>query len=553
MKRIIILLTVISLTAGLNAQAKPEAKNIWIEAESRYLYNEYEMANPLYIMLDELTPGSANIKYKIGNCYLNIGDEKAKSIPYLELAVKNTSYSSKSELLTEKRAPLDAYFSLASAYRIANKLDSALMTYQMFQKLISESGEMLNQQFIDQQIQACNLAIENMKNPVNVQITPLPDLINRGSVNDFPVVSYDGNTMAYTERRGLESVIYITKKSGKDWLEPRDITAEANAGSDCFTSSLNSDGTELYLYKNDNFDGNLYVTRYVAGKWTPVSKLNKNINTKYFESHAAISYDGKKLFFTSNREGSLGGLDIWVSEKDASGAWSPAVNLGETVNTQYNEEAAYISADGKVLTFSSEGHGTMGGYDIFNSRNNGSGWGKPENLGYPACTTDDDLSYQPVLNGTAGYYPKYTGYKKKDICFVSFGVMPVSEPEESIATIETTGKSIDLKDLPYIIVNDTTGMITNLIVKDVNETSTDDVVDDKILFYTVQVMALHNPVDPSYFKNAAITVLYNNSDRFYRYTTGRFATKEEALAEKERLLSTGSYTHDIFVKKVYKE
>lgn len=553
MKRIIILLTVISLTAVLNGQSKTEAKNIWIEAESRYLYNEYEMANPLYIALEVLIPGSANIKYKIGNCYLNIGDEKAKSIPYLESAVKNASYSSKSELMTETRAPLDAYFSLATAYRVANKLDSALMTYQMFQKLISESGEMLNQQFIDQQIQACNLAAENMKNPINVLITPLPDHINQGSVNDYPVVSYDGNTMAYTDRRGLESVIYVTKKSGKDWLTPKDITKESNAGSDCFTSSLNSDGTELYLYKNDNFDGNIYVTKYVGGSWTPIVKLNKNINTKYFESHATVSYDGKKLFFTSNREGSIGGLDIWVSEKDASGGWSAAVNLGESINTPYNEESAFISADGKVLTFSSEGHGTMGGYDIFNSRNAGAGWGKPENLGYPVCTTDDDLSYQPVLNGTAGYYSRYTGYKKKDLCFVSFGVIPVSEPEESVATIETTGKSIDLKDLPYIIVNDTTGMITNLIVKDVNETSTDDAVDDKILFYTVQVMALHNPVDPSYFKNAAITVLYSNTDRFYRYTTGRFATKEEALAEKERLLSTGSYTQDIFVKKVYRE
>ena len=176
--------------------------------------------------------------------------------------------------------------------------------------------------------------------------------------------------MAYTERRGTVSVIYITRKSGKDWLEPRDITAEANAGSDCLTSSLNTDGDRtIPLHKNDGFDGNIYVTKLVNGKWTPIVKLNKNINTKYYESHAAISADGKKLFFTSNREGSIGELDIWVSEKDATGDWGVAVNLGETINTPYNEETAFISADGKVLTFSSEGHGSMGGYDIFNSRN----------------------------------------------------------------------------------------------------------------------------------------------------------------------------------------
>ncbi len=550
MKRLFITLTAFTLAVGLNAQSKAEIKNTWLEAETHYLYNEYELASTLYLTLDALTPGNANIKYKIGNCYLNIGDEKAKSIPFLEEAVKNASYNAKSESITETRAPLDAYFSLATAYRIANKLDSALMTYQMFQKLISESGEMLNQQFIDQQIQACNLAAENMEKPINVQKTPLPIHINMGTVNDFPVVSYDGNTMAYTERRGIESVIYITKKSGKDWLEPHDITAEINAGTDCFTSSLNNDGTELYLYKNDNYDGNLYVARQVNGKWTPIVKLNKNINTKYFESHAAISYDGKKLFFTSNREGGLGELDIWVSEKESGDNWGPAVNLGDVINTPYNEESAFISADGKVLTFSSEGHGTMGGYDIFNSRNTGAGWGKPENLGYPLCTTDDDIAYQPVLNGTAAYYPIYTGYKKKDICFIAFGLLPVEEPEETV--VQTDNEAVDLKDLPYIIVNDTTGMITNLIVKDVTEADS-VITDDGILFYTVQVMALHNPVDPSYFRDAKITVLYNASDKFYRYTTGRFATKEDAMTEKERLLATGHYQHDIFVKKVYRE
>jgi hypothetical protein len=545
--RLITTLIVISLTTALSAQSKTEVnKNIWLQAESYYLYNEYELANPMYIMLDELNKGNANIKYKIGNCYLNIGDEKLKSIPFLENAVKNASYNAKSDLLTETRAPLDAYFSLATAYRIANKLDSAIMTYQMFQRLISENGEMLNQQFIDQQIQACNIAKESMKNPVNVQFAPLPVLINRGSVNDYPVVSFDGNTMAYTEKRGIESVIYVTKKSGADWLEPKDITAEAAAGTDCLTSCLNNDGTELYLYKNDNFDGNIYVTRLVNGKWSPITKLNKNINTKYYESHASISSDGKRLFFTSNREGSIGQLDIWVSEKDGSGNWGPAVNLGETINTQYNEETPFISADNKVLTFSSEGHGSMGGYDIFYSRNKGSGWGKPVNIGYPISTTDDDIAYQPVLNGTAAYYPIYTGYKKKDINFVSFGVLPVSEPEESKIEVSK------LEELPYIIIADTTGLITNLVVKDVAE---NEIVaaDDSVLFYTVQVMALHNPVDPSFFKNAKITVLYSASDRFYRYTTGRFASKEEAYAERERLVGTGSYHQDIFVKKVYKE
>jgi hypothetical protein len=548
--RILTTLIVISLANVLCAQSKSEVnKNIWLQAETYYLYNEYELANPMYLMLDELMKGNANLKYKIGNCYLNIGDEKLKSIPFLESAVKNASYNAKSDLLTETRAPLDAYFSLASAYRIANKLDSAIMTYQMFQKLISQNGEMLNQQFIDQQIQACNIAKEAMKNPVKVTLEPLPVRINRGSVNDYPVVSFDGNTMAYTERRGIESVIYVTKKQGTDWLEPKDITAEAACGTDCFTSCLNSDGTELYLYKNDNMDGNIYVTRLVNGKWSPIIKLNKNINTKYYESHASISSDGKRLFFTSNREGTLGQLDIWVSERQSGGDWGPVMNLGEPINSPFNEETPFISADNKVLTFSSEGHGSMGGYDIFFSRNSGGGWGKPINIGYPISTTDDDIAYQPVLNGAAAYYPIYTGYKKKDINYVSFVDIPIPEPEE---TANTDNKNVQLENAPVTIVDDTTKIITNLVVKDVAE---NEVVapNDSVLFFTVQVMALHKPVDKSFFKKAKITVLYNENDKYYRYTTGRFNTKEDAYAERDRLIKTGAYSKDIFVKKVYKE
>jgi tetratricopeptide (TPR) repeat protein len=528
--------------APLGAQKKSEIKAIWLEAESHYLFGEYELANPLYLMLNDLMPGNANIKYKIGNCYLNIFDEKPKAIPFLEEAITNTSYDAKAGQLKEKRAPLDAYFSLGNAYRITNKLDSALNTYRLFKKLISEKGEMVNQNFVNQQIQACNLASVLMLSPVNVIIQPLKEYINRGSVNERPVISFDGSTMAFTERRGLESVVYVTRKESDTWSIPLDITREAMMGTDCYTTSLNNDGTELYLFKNDNYDGNIYVTRFVNGKWTPITKLNNNINTKYYESHAAISYDGKELYFTSNREGGLGELDVWMSERDQTGDWGVAVNLGDVVNTPYNEETPFISKDGLTLTFSSEGHGSIGGYDIFLSKQSAGTWSNPVNIGYPVCTTDDDLGFQPCDNGNFGYYSLMTGYKKKEIALVTFNP-PSAEPRDTVTI------SFDPDSLPYITLTDSSSLITNLIVKDVLDT--DEEVDPDVLYYTVQVMALHNPVDPAYFEYAQISVFYNREDRFYRYTTGRFDTKKEAYAELERLLRLG-YPNDIFVKKVYR-
>jgi hypothetical protein len=526
----------------LSAQKKSEIRDIWLEAESHYLYAEYELANPLYLMLNELIPGNANIKYKIGNCYLNIFDEKPKAIPFLEEAVRNTSYNSRTGLLKETSAPLDAYFSLGNAYRITNRLDSAINTYRFFKQLISETGEMENQDFINQQIQACNLASVQMENPVRVLIQPLKEYINQGSVNDYPVISYDGSTMAYTERRGLESVVYVTRMEGDSWGTPKDITLEASMGTDCHTTSLNSDGTELYLFKNDNYDGNIYMTGYSNGTWSPIIKLNKNINTKYYESHAAISSDGSKLYFTSNREGGLGELDLWVSEKDETGDWGIPVNLGNAINTPFNEETPFILKDGKTLYFSSEGHGSIGGFDIFLSTSSDGQWENPVNIGYPVSTTDDDICFQPFYEGSFGLHSIMTGYKKKEIALYNFN--PPGEAAHDTVTI-----SFDPADLPYISEVDSSTLITDLTLRDVLDT--DEEIDPDVLYYTVQVMALYNPVDPAYFEYADISVFYNPQDRFYRYTTGRFSTKRAAYDELTRLLRLG-YPNDIFVKKVYR-
>jgi len=94
----------------------------------------------------------------------------------------------------------------------------------------------------------------------------------------------------------VNAIFYSKKERGK-WQTPIEITAALNAGEDCSSCSLNSDGTELFLYKTDNYDGNIYSSNFVNGAWTPIKKLNKNINTKFYESHASISSDGKKIIF----------------------------------------------------------------------------------------------------------------------------------------------------------------------------------------------------------------------------------------------------------------
>ena len=639
------LITLVVFPAFVSAQSSGEMKQIFAKAESYYLFEEYELANQLYLLLD--TTANSNLKYKIGNCYLNITDEKEKSIAYLEAAVKTATYDSKTESFKEKRAPLDAYFSLSRAYLINNQLEKALSTLQTFEKLARETtskGGMKNLDYIDQQIQACKNAIQYKTNPAIFSKKSMGSDFNQGSINDNPAVSYDGNTIAYTERRGMVNAIFYSKKERGKWQTPIEITAQLNAGEDCSTCSLNSDGTELFLYKIDNYDGAIYSSNFVNGAWTPIKKLNKNINTKFYESHASVSADGKKLYFASNREGGQGNLDIYVSEKDASGDWGPAVNLGAAINTPFNEDTPFITKNDSVLYFSSEGHSSMGGFDNFKSLKIGNAWKTPTNIGFPLNSTDDDKFFQPVNNGKNAYYSMTTGYKKKEIFYLGMGSTDVNQLFEikgkyslkdtvvnfddkySIHLInKVSGDTLDvgfpnkytglysftvapgqfrifyrglgyltqtidtalMQDNPNLTLNidvtlerdttvklisppppapivydkinlsliptvstvDTSMLIRNLNVSDVGDMN---IKDSDILYYTVQVMALHHPVDVTYFKYITdMKVMYNDIDKFYRYTTGRFQTREEAYALRLELLKKG-YPDEIFIKKVSK-
>ncbi len=636
------LITFVILPSAASSQSASEMRNIFSQAESYYLFEEYELANQLYILLE--TPDNMNIKYKIGVCYLNIPGEKEKSIPYLEAAVKTASYDAKPESFKEMRAPLDALFFLAKAYMINNELEKALNTFQTFNKLARETktkGGMQNLEYTDQQIQACKNAIQFQENPVMFSKTSLGDNFTQGSINDNAAVSFDGNTIVYTERRGIVNVIFYSRKERGIWQPPIEITAEINAGEDCSSCSLNKDGTELFLYKIDNFDGAIYSSNYVNGAWTPIKKLNRNINTKFYESHAAISYDGKKLYFTSNRDGGQGNLDIYVSEKDETGDWGPAENLGAAINTPYMEDTPFITQNDSVLYFSSEGHNSMGGYDNFKSQKIGSVWKTPSNLGFPINSTDDDKFYQPVNNGRNAYYTLTTDYKKRDIFYLGIGDSDVRQSFEikgkfslndttllfdenySInlmdkntgdtldvgfpnkytglynfsvfagefrlvysgygyfsQTIDTTilednptlGLTIDvslerdtsvklnppaeiiydkinLAEIPTVSEIDTSILIRNMNVTDVSDINVDD---SDVLYYTVQVMALLNPVDVSYFTYIDdMKVMYNDEDKFYRYTTGRLQTREEAYALRTELIRKG-YPEEIFIKKVSK-
>ncbi len=418
MKRIVLLLSLlVTLTSNnLFSQSKAEIKNNFYDAESWILFEAYQDALPLYIQLLQRFPDNANFKYRIGQCYLNTPGEKEIAIRYLEDAVKNIDPKYKEGKFKESGAPYDALYYLANAYRINNQLDKAIETYSLFKKNLNP--EIYDTTVVDLQVQSCRNAKELMSRPIFIIKHNLGSIINESTSEFNPVVSDDEKMIVFSKTEPFYEALLYSVKSDGQWSVPQNMNEILKVDRDIYPTSLSSDGKTLYLYSSADYDGIIYSSTFENDTWSPLVKLNDNINTKYWESHATISHDNKKLYFTSNRKGTFGGLDIYVSERDSTGDWGEPSNLGAVVNTAYNEETPFLSKDDKTLFFSSRGHFNMGGYDIFSSTLKADGeWSEPVNEGYPLNTTDDDVFFKPSIGKYQGYYAMNTpeGYGKLDI------------------------------------------------------------------------------------------------------------------------------------------
>jgi len=421
MKRFLSVYALLCLLFPVTLPAQRDSlRNDFLDAESWFLFEEYSEALPLYMKLHVADPENANISYRIGICLLNDPYRKEESVKYLLEAAEQINPGYKENSYKERTAPPDALYYLGNAYMVNQQLEKAIETYERFLEILDP--EVYDRQLVEGQIRACRNAQRLKRIPVDIDLHLMDSLINTRYADVRPVVSGDGTKMAFVTELPFYDGLFYTEKVEGEWSYPRNITAELGFDSDVYPTCLSHDGSEMILYYDDDYIGNLYHARFGEGRWMPAEKLGEQINTRYWESDACLSRDGQTLYFTSNRKGTVGGLDIYRSARQPDGTWGVPENLGPTINTRFNEMCPFITEDGQTLYFSSYGHNGMGGYDIFRSRRNRNGsWGTPENLGYPLNTTGDDLYYHPVENGHGAYYSLYDeerGIGRHDIYYV---------------------------------------------------------------------------------------------------------------------------------------
>ncbi|MBN2681599.1 MAG: PD40 domain-containing protein [Bacteroidales bacterium] len=485
MKQIVKLFLILFLFVGqAHSQDDEQIREWFIDAEYYFLYENFDKAIPLYTKIHEKDPTNSNINYRLGLCYLHLPNEKGnktRSIPYLERASKDITKKYNEGSHKERKAPDEALFYLGNAYRYAHNFEKAIETYRNFLEYL-DVGDIYYIEFVEREIQACYNAEELLRLPINLEAESFSEKINSvATIENCPVVSADESTMVFT--RGESNTfspdialgvinydykmdnIFFSQKIDDKWSEPINISKDVNATKKTAPVTISADGKFLYLVSDDNDDGNIYVSEYKKGKWTAMKKLNKNINTKNWESHASLTKDGKTLYFTSDRPGGYGGLDVYRSDLDASGDWGPPVNLGPTINTPYDEETPFILDDGKTLYFSSQGHYSMGGFDIFHSTMIGDNqWSTPLNIGYPINTVGNDLFYLPRANGEYAFFP-LNNNDRENIGNNDIYRIKVNTPENATTEILLKGR-VDTEDKRAELPQDVKICIVDSITSD---------------------------------------------------------------------------------------
>jgi len=439
-------------------------RTVFLDAESWFLFEEYADALPLYLGLLERDPENNNLKYKIGICLINDPYQKDKSIDYLADASDNINPNYKENSYKETTAPPDVLYYLGDAYLVNELLDRAITSYREFLEIMDR--DVYNEELVLKQIRSCENARRLKKMPVDFDLILLDSLVNSRYPDIHPVISGDGSRLAFVTELPFYDGAFFCDKTDQGWSYPLAITQTLGFDADIQPVALSHDGTEMILYYDDDYIGNLYYSKYEDDRWLPATKMDENISTKYWESHACFSKDGQTLYFTSNRKGTLGGLDIYKSERQADGKWGIPENLGATINSRYNEETPFITEDGQTLYFSSYGHFNMGGYDIFYSKKNTDGtWGEPVNLGYPINTTDDDLFFQPTNNGVNAYYSLYnpSGRGAHDIYYMN--IYSVDNPRMYIVSgnLRKESGSIDNSAIALFVLDSNTGDTLSIV------------------------------------------------------------------------------------------
>ena len=415
-----------------------DAQESFLEGQDYFDEKNYLAAIPYLLKANELNPSNAKLNLELGVCYLH-SNYKHKALNHIV----------KAQELGIQDDKIDYY--TARAYHYIIEFEDAIKYYQ---KYLNETASENEKTDINKKIKECEDGILLRENRSVGLIVNVKE-INSKYADYSPMLTADGKTMIFTSRRenggeldpyGMQYYedIYISYLSNNKWSEPTPISSTLNTKGHDANVGMSNDGQSIFIYNGNKGKGNIYKTDLDGSIWSEPIAVPEPINSPYTEKCLSISPDKRIVYFVSDRPGGEGGLDIYYITKDIDGTLGEVQNIGNVINTPYDEDGIFIHPDGKTLYFSSKGHNTMGGYDIFKSvKDSNDIWSEPINLGQPINSADDDVFLFVSANGKIGYFSslKEGGVGEKDIYKINFSENEKDSVESKLLLV--TGKVID--------------------------------------------------------------------------------------------------------------
>ena len=273
----------------------------------------------------------------------------------------------------------------------------------------------------------------------------LGDSVNSVSLEYYPSLTIDGKKLIFTRRINNDEDFYECDNINGIWTKAKPLAGKVNTNLNEGAQNISQDG-QWIIFTGCNYpEGlgscDLYISFKTKIGWSEAENLGPIVNTDFWESSPSLSPDKRDLYFSSNQGGSYGGKDIFVSHKSNNGKWGRPQNLGPVINTSGDESCSFMYADNQTLYFNSNGHPGYGKTDLFFSKKiNDSTWSKPENLGFPINTIDDEGSLIVAADGKTGYYASEGIDSKGGLDLYSFELREDMRPPK---TLWVKGKVFD--------------------------------------------------------------------------------------------------------------
>jgi outer membrane protein OmpA-like peptidoglycan-associated protein len=461
MKKLFIILTCIGIGSSAFAQEKSTREK---KGDKQYFVYSFEKSIDYYSHTKNLTPEGQR---RLAESYYNINQNFLAEEAYSKLISTNQGL-----------VPND-YFVFARLLKANGKTDQSFTVMDKFAEL--NPNDLRAKDYLANKSKLADLTKDDGKYKIQSQTVST-------DADDFGPIYYKDKVVFSSTKSAPKMIVKNYNWTGKPFwnIFIADVEDGQLKNAKVFDKSLNgnlhdgpasfsNDGTFMAFTRNNYKDKStdkvvelqIHFSTFADGKWSKSEPFFLN-NTEYSVGHPSLTANGKILYFTSDIPGGFGGADIYKTTKNDDGTWGKAENMGDKINTESDEMFPFIEENSQKLYFSSNGRFGLGGLDVFVADITGSTVGNVQNAGFPLNTVSDD--YAVIVNSTStkGYVSSDRADGKGGDDIYAFDITETTKIEELVVIekrIEGIAKDKNAKPISntYITLLDDKGMVLDTL------------------------------------------------------------------------------------------